>query len=63
MSMIGIWFTGLVMALLALLGLKLAAGAVDLGMAIFGTGLFVFGIAFIFGLLKHYADRAYGGDH
>ena len=61
MSMIGIWFTGLAMALLALLGLKLAAGAVDTGMAIFGVGLFAFGIAFVFGLLKHYADHAYGG--
>lgn len=61
MEKLGIWLTGLIMAVLAILGLMLAAGAHDLGMTIFGSGLFIFGMLFIFGLLKNFADRFYEG--
>lgn len=62
MEKLGIWFTGLIMALIALAGLKMAADADDLGMTIFGSGLFMFGVLFVFGLLKSYADHFYGVD-
>jgi len=57
MDKLGIWLTGLIMAVLALLGLKLAADAHDLGMTIFGSGLFRFGMLFVVGLLTHFAAR------
>jgi len=59
MEKMSIWLTGVVMAILAILGLKLAAEAHDLGMSIFGSGLFLFGVLFVFGLLKNFADRFY----
>lgn len=59
MEKMSIWLTGVVMAILAILGLKLAADAHDLGMSIFGSGLFMFSVLFIFGLLKNFADRFY----
>ncbi|MGE0154889.1 MAG: hypothetical protein AB7R90_19890 [Reyranellaceae bacterium] len=62
MDKLAIWLTGLVMAVLSILGLKLAADAADIGIAIFGSGLFVFGMLFIFGLLKKFADRFYEGQ-
>jgi len=62
MEKLGIWFTGLIMVLIALAGLKMAADADDLGMTIFGSGLFMFGVLFVFGLLKSYADHFYGAD-
>jgi len=61
MDKLGIWLTGLVMVLVALGGLKLAADAHDLGMTIFGSGLFMFGMLFVFGLMKSYADRFFDG--
>ncbi|MBM3569343.1 MAG: hypothetical protein FJX46_11400 [Alphaproteobacteria bacterium] len=48
----GRFVTGALMALISLLGLVLAAGAVDAGMEIFGLGLFVFGVLFIFQLIR-----------
>lgn len=59
MDKLSIWLTGLVMVVLAMLGLKLAADAKDIGMTIFGSGLFVFSVLFVFGLLKSFADRFY----
>lgn len=61
MDKLSIWLTGLVMAVLAIVGLKLAADARDLGMTIFGSGLFMFAALFGFGLLKSFADRFYDG--
>lgn len=52
---------GLMMVVFAVLGLVLAAGALDIQMTIFGAGLAVFSVAFIFGQIRrHYntADRA-----
>ncbi len=59
MDKLSMWLTGLVMVILAIMGLKLAADAKDIGMTIFGSGLFVFGVLFVFGLLKSFADRFY----
>ena len=59
MDKLSIWLTGLVMVVLAMLGLKLAADAKDIGMTIFGSGLFVFSVLFVLGLLKSFADRFY----
>ncbi len=59
MDKLAMWLTGLVMVVLAMMGLKLAANAKDIGMTIFGSGLFVFGVLFVFGLLKNFADRFY----
>lgn len=59
MDKLSMWLTGLVMVVLAIMGLKLAADAKDIGMTIFGSGLFVFGVLFVFGLLKSFADRFY----
>ena len=59
MDKLSLWLTGLVMVVLAMMGLKLAADAKDIGMTIFGSGLFVFGVLFVFGLLKSFADRFY----
>jgi Zn-dependent membrane protease YugP len=50
------WILGLVMAVLAVLGLVLAANAYDTGMYTFGLGLFAFGIFFDFWLVKKSFD-------
>jgi hypothetical protein len=50
------WILGLVMAVLAVLGLVLASGAYDTGMYTFGLGLFAFGTFFDFWLVKKYFD-------
>ena len=50
------WILGLVMAVLAVLGLVLASGAYDTGMYTFGLGLFAFGIFFDFWLVKKSFD-------
>jgi hypothetical protein len=62
MDKLALWLTGLVMAVLAILGLKMAGDAHDVGMTVFGSGLFLFGVLFIFGLLKNFADRFYEGQ-
>ena len=59
MDKLSMWLTGLVMVVLAIMGLKLAADAKDIGMTIFGSGLLVFGVLLVFGLLKSFADRFY----
>lgn len=59
MDILVTWIVGLIMALLALLGLDLLSGALDTGITIFGSLLFVFGVGFDFWLLKSYADRKY----
>jgi hypothetical protein len=44
-------------ALLAFLGLFLASRAIDVGMATFGYGLMVFGVWFVFWLIKDHWDE------
>ena len=48
------WAAGVAMALLAMLGLGLASGAVDLPFQIFGLALFLFGVACVFGLITRH---------
>jgi len=50
------WIIGIVITVLALLGLFLAAGAYDLGMTTFGYALFAFGLFFDFWLIKKSFD-------
>ena len=50
------WILGLVMAVLAVLGLVLASGAYDIGMYTFGLLLFAFGVFFDFWLVKKSFD-------
>jgi hypothetical protein len=52
------WILGLLMAVLAVLGLVLAHGAYDTGMYTFGLLLFAFGIFFDFWLVKKHFDAA-----
>lgn len=49
---------GVVAAIMALLGIVLAARAVDTGFFLFGIGLTVFGVLFGFFLLRRHYDRA-----
>ena len=51
---------GLLMAVFGIVGLVLAAGAMDDEMYVFGFSLFAFAVAFIFGLIRRYYDRAEG---
>lgn len=56
------WIFGIVAALFALLGIVLASRAIDIGMATFGFGLLVFGIFFIYWLMRDHfneQDRAH----
>jgi hypothetical protein len=48
------WAAGVAMTLLAMLGLSLASGAVDLPFQIFGLALFLFGVACVFGLITRH---------
>jgi hypothetical protein len=48
---------GLLVAVLGLVGLVLAAGALDDEIYIFGLALIGFAVVFDFGLLKAYFDR------
>jgi hypothetical protein len=54
---LGPWILGVFMALLSLIGLTMASGATDGGF--YGVGLlfFVFGVLFIFGLIRAYIGR------
>ena len=49
---------GLLMAVFGIVGLVLAAGAMDDEMYVFGFSLFAFAVAFIFGLIRRHYDRA-----
>jgi hypothetical protein len=53
----GSFVLGGVMAVLALLGLFLAAGAQDDAFYFTGLGLFVFCVLFIFGMIYRYVGR------
>ena len=48
------WAAGVAMTLLALFGLVVASGAVDLPFYIFGLALFLFGVACVFGLIARH---------
>lgn len=52
------WIVGIIVTLLGLLGLTMAAKAVDLGVHIFGLLLFVFAVGFDFWLIKLGYDRS-----
>jgi hypothetical protein len=49
---------GVLVTVLGLLGLVLAAGALDIEMSVFGYGLTGFAVLFIFHLIKRHYDRA-----
>lgn len=51
-------FTGLLSAVLCVVGLLLAAGAHDNEMYVFGLSLAGFTTAFVFGLIRTHYDRA-----
>ncbi|HUH84945.1 MAG TPA: hypothetical protein VLX85_10050 [Stellaceae bacterium] len=53
---------GVFAALLALLGVVLAANAIDVGMMTFGFGLLVFGVWFVFWLIKDHWDEQERGN-
>ncbi|MCW5729619.1 MAG: hypothetical protein KIT81_05375 [Alphaproteobacteria bacterium] len=48
---------GALVTVLALLGLIMAAGATDGGIAVFGYLLFLFGVLFVFWLIKRHYDE------
>ncbi|HSA80163.1 MAG TPA: hypothetical protein VLE23_05030 [Geminicoccaceae bacterium] len=54
---VGPWILGALLALLSLVGLFMASGAKD--ELFYGVGLafFLFGVLFIFGLIKRYVGR------
>ncbi|MCA7120702.1 MAG: hypothetical protein LGL72_15210 [Acidibrevibacterium sp.] len=60
---------GVLMVVFGLIGLTLAAGALDIEMAIFGWSLAGFSVVFLFGLIRrHFDDKsaaraAMGVDH
>jgi hypothetical protein len=57
------WIFGIFGALCALIGAVLAAGAVDIGMTVFGFGLVGFGVWLIFWLIKdHFDERERAGS-
>lgn len=56
------WFFGLLAAVVALVGLFVAALAHDLGMTLFGWGLLVFGVLFTFWSIKRSFDKAEAGN-
>jgi hypothetical protein len=51
------WIFGIFGLLCALLGAVLAAGAIDVGMTVFGFGLVVFGAWLIYWLIKDHFDE------
>ncbi|MBM3556784.1 MAG: hypothetical protein FJX47_14670 [Alphaproteobacteria bacterium] len=52
--------TGVLAAIVALVGLVLTAKAGDGGMIVFGFGLLVFGVGFVYWTIKRGFDRADG---
>jgi hypothetical protein len=56
-NMVGDLLVGLLVAVLGLVGLLLAAGALDDEIFIFGLGLIGFAVVFDFGLIKAHFDR------
>lgn len=50
------WIFGIFAGLCALMGLFLASGALDVGMATFGFALFAFGCFLVFFLMKQHFD-------
>lgn len=51
------WLFGVLAAVVALIGLFLAALAQDLGMNLFGWGLTIFGVSFAYWAIKRHFDR------
>ncbi len=54
---VGPWVLGGLMGLLSLIGLVMANGAKDGGFYAVGLLFFVFGVLFIFGLIRTYVGR------
>jgi hypothetical protein len=54
---------GLLMAVLGLIGLILASGAMDDEMLVFGLSLFGFACVFDIGLLRRHFDKQEAGRH
>lgn len=59
---VGDLIVGLMMAVFALVGLVLAAGAADDEIYLFGLSLTGFGVVFVFGLIKKHYDKR-DADH
>ncbi len=51
------WIVGTIVVLVGLLGAVLAANAIDLGIYMFGFGLILFSVGFVFWLIKDNFDR------
>ncbi len=54
---------GLFMAVLGIIGLFMASGAVDPQIHLFGLGLFILAVLFNFGLIKGHFDRLDAAHH
>ena len=52
------WIMGILAGLLALVGLFMASGARDVGILIFGLGLFLVGVLFAWWMIKTAYDEA-----
>lgn len=59
---LGYWLLGAVSVVIAMLGLFLASRAVDVGFSVFGYLLFLFGVLFVFALIKRGSDAADTGQ-
>ncbi len=51
------WIVGTIVVLVGLLGAVLAANAIDLGIYLFGFGLILFSVGFVFWLIKDNFDQ------
>lgn len=54
----GRWVASLLVAVLGVIGLILAAGALDSGIYVFGLGMAVWAVLFQFQMLKQHFDAA-----
>ncbi len=56
------WVIGVLVTVLGFIGLILASGALDTMLYIFGLGLFLFAVLFVFWLVKRHYDVTLGED-